>query len=98
MKCPVCADATLVMSERKGIEIDYCPECRGIWLDRGEIDKIIERSIEEAAPEVSTPVQAAPQRAQQHQPQSQPYPHHHHEDDYYHRKHKKKSFWMELFD
>lgn len=51
MKCPVCVDATLVMSERKGIEIDYCPECRGIWLDRGEIDKIIERSVEELAAE-----------------------------------------------
>ena len=44
MKCPVCKDVTLLMSEKKGIEIDYCPECRGIWLDRGELDKIIERS------------------------------------------------------
>ncbi len=43
MKCPVC-DVNLVMSERQGIEIDYCPECRGVWLDRGELDKIIERS------------------------------------------------------
>ncbi len=46
MKCPVCKDVTLVMSEKQGIEIDYCPECRGIWLDRGELDKIIERSKE----------------------------------------------------
>lgn len=44
MKCPVCKDVTLLMSEKNGIEIDYCPECRGIWLDRGELDKIIERS------------------------------------------------------
>lgn len=44
MKCPVCKDVNLVMSERQGIEIDYCPECRGIWLDRGELDKIIEKS------------------------------------------------------
>ena len=44
MKCPVCKDVTLLMSEKKGIEIDYCPECRGIWLDRGELEKIIERS------------------------------------------------------
>ena len=44
MKCPVCKDRDLVMSERSGIEIDYCPECRGVWLDRGELDKIIERS------------------------------------------------------
>lgn len=44
MKCPLCA-VDLVMSDRQGIEIDYCPKCRGIWLDRGEIDKIIERSV-----------------------------------------------------
>lgn len=43
MQCPNDA-TTLVMSERSGIEIDYCPECRGIWLDRGELDKLIERS------------------------------------------------------
>jgi uncharacterized protein len=47
MKCPTCKDVNLVMSERQGIEIDYCPECRGIWLDRGELDKIIERSTSE---------------------------------------------------
>lgn len=43
MKCPVCKDVTLLMSEKKGVEIDYCPECRGIWLDRGELEKIIEK-------------------------------------------------------
>ena len=43
MKCPVCKDTTLLMSERNGIEIDYCPECRGIWLDRGELDKLLEK-------------------------------------------------------
>jgi Zn-finger nucleic acid-binding protein len=43
MKCPKC-NQTLVMSERQGVEIDYCPECRGVWLDRGELDKIAERS------------------------------------------------------
>lgn len=46
MKCPVCKDKDLVMSDRQGIEIDYCPDCRGVWLDRGELDKIIERSGE----------------------------------------------------
>ncbi|KAA6432878.1 hypothetical protein FQ330_07865 [Agrococcus sediminis] len=46
MQCPNDA-TTLVMSERSGIEIDYCPECRGIWLDRGELDKLIERSAEQ---------------------------------------------------
>ena len=43
MKCPVCKDVTLLMSEKKGVEIDYCPECRGIWLDRGELEKIMEK-------------------------------------------------------
>ena len=49
MKCPV-DGATLVIADRNGVEIDYCPECRGVWLDRGELDKIIERSAEFAAP------------------------------------------------
>lgn len=44
MKCPNCKEVNLVMADRNGIEIDYCPECRGVWLDRGELDKIIERS------------------------------------------------------
>ena len=48
MKCPTCSDVSLVMSERQGVEIDYCPTCRGVWLDRGELDKLIERA---AAPE-----------------------------------------------
>jgi Zn-finger nucleic acid-binding protein len=48
MKCPVCPDVTLAMTNREGIEIDYCPSCRGVWLDRGELDKIIERSAAEA--------------------------------------------------
>ena len=43
MKCPV-DDTELMMSERQGIEIDYCPKCRGVWLDRGELDKIVERA------------------------------------------------------
>jgi uncharacterized protein len=43
MKCPNCEEL-LVMTERQGIEIDYCPKCRGVWLDKGELDKIIERS------------------------------------------------------
>ncbi|MBK7375991.1 MAG: zf-TFIIB domain-containing protein [Ferruginibacter sp.] len=44
MKCPNCEEF-LVMTERQGIEIDYCPKCRGVWLDRGELDKIIEKSV-----------------------------------------------------
>jgi Zn-finger nucleic acid-binding protein len=49
MKCPV-DSADLVMSERQGIEIDYCPRCRGVWLDRGELDKIIERAAPQGEP------------------------------------------------
>lgn len=44
MKCPICTDTALVMSDRQGVEIDYCPQCRGVWLDRGELDKLIERA------------------------------------------------------
>ena len=43
MKCPSCEEL-LIMSERQGVEIDYCPKCRGVWLDKGELDKIIEKS------------------------------------------------------
>lgn len=43
MLCPVCQE-TLLMTERQGVEIDYCPKCRGVWLDRGELEKLIERS------------------------------------------------------
>ncbi|MFP3713054.1 zf-TFIIB domain-containing protein [Puerhibacterium sp. TATVAM-FAB25] len=52
MQCPSC-QSVLVMSERKGVEIDYCPQCRGVWLDRGELDKIIDRALDaEIAAEV----------------------------------------------
>jgi Zn-finger nucleic acid-binding protein len=44
MRCPIC-NVILLMSDRQGIEIDYCPKCRGIWLDRGELEKIIDRSM-----------------------------------------------------
>jgi len=49
MKCPSCS-TTLVMADRLGIEIDYCPDCRGVWLDRGELDKIIERTGNDVPP------------------------------------------------
>ncbi|MGW8568371.1 TFIIB-type zinc ribbon-containing protein [Isoptericola sp. NPDC055881] len=56
MQCPH-DQSVLVMTERKGVEIDYCPQCRGVWLDRGELDKIIERSLEsEIAAEARGPV------------------------------------------
>lgn len=44
MHCPSCKSVDLVMSERSGVEIDYCPHCRGVWLDRGELDKILDRA------------------------------------------------------
>lgn len=44
MKCPACKTVALAIAERQGIEIDYCPDCRGVWLDRGELDKLIERA------------------------------------------------------
>jgi Zn-finger nucleic acid-binding protein len=55
MKCPVCPEATLLMSERQGVEIDYCPQCRGVWLDRGELDKLLDLSA--AAPAARPAVQ-----------------------------------------
>ena len=92
MACPVDGSA-LVMSERSGIEIDYCPQCRGVWLDRGELDKIIERNA--ASAPAAAPAQAAPAGQPQqgnwgHQPQGQ-YGHH----KPYKRR---KSFLEELFD
>ena len=50
MKCPNCPDTALVMADRQGVEIDYCPQCRGVWLDRGELDKVIERAAPAPAP------------------------------------------------
>lgn len=54
MKCPV-DSIDLIMSERGGVEIDYCPQCRGVWLDRGELDKILDRAAETMGPSVSAP-------------------------------------------
>ena len=59
MKCPTCTDTPLVMAERQGVEIDYCPSCRGIWLDRGELDKLLDRAA------AAAPVPAAPQQPTQ---------------------------------
>lgn len=55
MLCPVCKTQTLQMAERHGIEIDYCPSCRGVWLDRGELDKIIERATDGAGAAMPPP-------------------------------------------
>lgn len=70
MKCPT-DNATLVMSERNGIEIDYCPECRGVWLDRGELDKIIDRAGATAPAAAATSQYQAPQYREPAYPQQQ---------------------------
>jgi uncharacterized protein len=83
MSCPICR-LPLVMSDRQGIEIDYCAQCRGVWLDRGELDKIIERSAPAAAP--------APQPSY---PGQQP--HYGHKPQYPYKK-KQKSWLHDIFD
>lgn len=93
MPCPVCGVA-LVMSERQGVEIDYCPQCRGVWLDRGELDKIIERSAREMAPSPAPMPQAPP--PQQPGPGYGRQPRYGHSDDNY--KKRRKSFLEDLFD
>ncbi len=92
MKCPICPDARLLISIRQDVEIDYCPECRGIWLDRGELDKLLERSAtanpqanrEERAP---SQMQSQPDFDDSRTPGSTPYP-----------AKRKKSWLNEIFD
>jgi Zn-finger nucleic acid-binding protein len=90
MKCPVC-NVDLVMSERSGVEIDYCPQCRGVWLDRGELDKIVERSGASASPATSVPrEESRPQYSDDRRSSS--------ENSDYPKKKKKESFLGDLFD
>ncbi|MGJ9414444.1 zf-TFIIB domain-containing protein [Aeromicrobium sp. CF4.19] len=106
MKCPT-DNATLVMSERSGVEIDYCPECRGVWLDRGELDKILDRLAAEAP--AGPPADSGRQYTEPRQPEPrQPDPRYsepHHSEHQYRRdssgpyRKKKKEHWlMEMFD
>lgn len=84
MKCPL--DQTeLNMSDRQGIEIDYCPQCRGVWLDRGELDKLIERSTQSTTPPPASPKQSYDDRS-------------HSEYSSYGKKRKKENFLGDLFD
>jgi Zn-finger nucleic acid-binding protein len=105
MPCPVCK-IPLVMSDRQGVEIDYCPQCRGVWLDRGELDKIIERNAaQDGGP---APAPQAPPGGVQRVPD--PYgsrPAHYGDDDGRGRhghshghqgRGRRKSFFEELFD
>lgn len=82
MNCPCCPESNLVLSERQGIEIDYCPKCRGIWLDRGELDKIIEKTKESTPEHRRTEVQDSLYR----------------QDNYHKPYKRKKSFLEEIFD
>lgn len=90
MKCPVCADVDLVMTDRQNVEIDYCPKCRGVWLDRGELDKIIEKS----ATQTPQPAQSAPPEAPYGNPPRYGHGHSGHGKHGYRR----KSWLSEIFD
>ena len=97
MKCPTCTDTPLVMAERQGVEIDYCPACRGIWLDRGELDKLLDRAVA-ALPATAAPTAPTAQGAAM--PQHQPYGNGRYGDgdrdrDAYKRK---KSWLHDIFD
>lgn len=85
MRCPQCPDAHLLMTERQGVEIDYCPLCRGVWLDRGELDKLIDRAS--VAPAV-----ASGRVNQQEAPDSD------YRGIEGHRPRRKKSWMSEIFD
>ena len=111
MKCPVDGE-TLVMADRSGVEIDYCPKCRGVWLDRGELDKIIDRAgaAQQPAPAAFATPAAQPTAAPHLQGRppfgdqgraDDRYRDRHDDDDDYHRHGKKKrreSFLGDLFD
>jgi Zn-finger nucleic acid-binding protein len=88
MKCPVCNEPDLLMSERQGIEIDYCPRCRGVWLDRGELDKLIDRSAG------SPP----PQEPPRHQDERRYPDEGRYRDDKRHYRKKRGGFLGEIFD
>lgn len=82
MKCPIDGD-TLVITDRSGVEIDYCPTCRGVWLDRGELDKILDRAA---------PPAAAPQMSAGHHEYDDD------RSGKYRKKKKREGFLGELFD
>jgi len=102
MKCPKNCSSNLVIAERHGVEIDYCPECRGVWLDRGELDKIIERAealvVPPAAVSVGEPYRPSIPRDdyRRRDDDDDDDDRYRHSDDY--RKRKKKSFLGDLFD
>jgi len=89
------------MSERQGIEIDYCPQCRGVWLDRGELDKIIDRSAAPATPVAEAAPKPPPPQPSYPPPQQPGYPapgYHHDPRHGYYKKKKREGFLSDLFD
>lgn len=88
MQCPTCTDTALLMSDRQGVEIDYCPKCRGVWLDRGELDKLIERSTSMAPAPAHSPAARSQPRFE--------------DSDYMHGRgsqgYRKKSWLSDIFD
>jgi Zn-finger nucleic acid-binding protein len=103
MQCPT-DGTTLTMSERSGIEIDYCPSCRGVWLDRGELDKIIERSLTLQAPPAAPAPPPQPSRdhdrdrgyERYEEPRQQGYQQGYPQQGY--KKKRKESWLSEIFD
>lgn len=93
MNCPNC-NVALVMSERQGIEIDYCPTCRGVWLDRGELDKIIEKSTQPSS-DMNYPPKQITDNHNRHDTHDRHDTYSQH--DYY-KNQKKKNWLNELFD
>jgi uncharacterized protein len=93
MNCPVCSVA-LTMTDRQGVEIDYCPKCRGVWLDRGELDKIIERSASGSQPRYSN----EPPRHSNETRYDERSHYKKHDDHSGYKKKKKESFLSDLFD
>jgi uncharacterized protein len=94
MKCPVCREPDLMMADRQGIEVDYCPQCRGVWLDRGELDKLIERSAAHASLDRS-----GGERSRERESYRPEY-RRDDDDDYYEGRHpqKRRGFLGEFFD
>ena len=98
MQCPVCK-VPLTMSERQGIEIDYCAECRGVWLDRGELDKIIERSTAGQPAATAPPPASAPDPLRGgYRTEYSPQGHEPHRESYGHGPRRRKNWLAELFD
>ena len=99
MQCPT-DGAALVMSERTGIEIDYCPTCRGVWLDRGELDKIIDRGLESTARQSRSPQDTASSSDPFRRATQTNYPESRVElgEAAHHRKRKRDSWLSDLFD